>query len=226
MRQSRLAPAILIIYAVLLTLQAFDFVMSLDRHWFSTLAGGYFFIGNLYAGIAVLALMVVWVRSRTGLREYVSSGQLHDVGRMLFGFCMLWAYLFWSQYLVIWYGDLPEETAFVARRTVEAPWVSLSWIALIGSFVLPFVVLLSRNVKRTARGLAAVASVVLVGMWLERYVLVTPSIWTAQGLPIGPLEILVTIGFGAGFLLAYTWFLERVPLWPVADPLLSTPSAH
>jgi hypothetical protein len=225
-RQSRLAPAILIVYATVLSLQAFDFVMSLDRQWFSTLVGGYFFIGNLYVGLAGLALMVVWIRSRAGLSEYVRSGQLYDVGRMLFAFCMLWAYLFWSQYLVIWYGDLPEETAFVARRTVEAPWAPLSWLVFVGSFVLPFVVLLSRKVKSTPRGLAAVASVVFVGMWLERFVLVAPSIRTAEGLPIGPLEILVTIGFGAVFVLSYTWWLERVPIVPVADPLLLTPSAH
>ncbi len=121
-RQARLSTAVLITFACVLSLQAFDFIMSLDPHWYSTLAGGFFFIGTLYVGVAFLAVAAARIGSHPELRPYVNSEQLHDMGRLLLGFCMLWAYLFWSQYLVIWYGDLPEETAFVARRTVDAPW--------------------------------------------------------------------------------------------------------
>jgi Ni/Fe-hydrogenase subunit HybB-like protein len=218
-RQSRLAPALLITYACVISLQAFDFIMALDPHWFSTLAGGYLFVGNLYIGLAFLALATVWIGSRPELRAHIGPDHWHDVGRMLLGFCMLWAYLFWSQYLVIWYGDLPEEIEFVARRTVDAPWAPLSWVVLGAAFVVPFVLLLSREIKRRARGLTTVALVALVGMWLERFILVGPSLWHGDGLPLGVVEVLVTAGVGSFFVLCYAAFLQRVPILPIADPM-------
>jgi hypothetical protein len=224
-RQARLSTAVLITFACVLSLQAFDFIMSLDPHWYSTLAGGFFFIGTLYVGVAFLAVVAARIGSRPELRPYVSHGQLHDMGRLLLGFCMLWAYLFWSQYLVIWYGDLPEETAFVARRTVDAPWAPLAWIVLLAAFVVPFVLLLSREIKRHALGLSVVAVIALAGMWLERFILVGPSLVKGEQLPIGPVEVLITAGVGALFALSYTGFLERVPVLPITDPLLA-PEAH
>jgi len=220
-RQGRLSPALLITYACVLTLQAFDFIMALDPHWFSTLAGGYFFVGNLYIGAAFLAIATVWIGSWPELEAYIGRGQLYDIGRMLLGFCMLWAYLFWAQYLVIWYGDLPEETAFVAHRTVDAPWAALAWVVLGAAFVVPFLMLLSREIKRHARGLCAVAVIALTGMWLERFILVGPSLWKEAHLPLGLLEVLVTVGVGAFCALCYTAFLQRVPILPIADPLLA-----
>ena len=220
--QNRLAPMILIVYAYVFSLQAFDFVMSLDPQWYSTLVGGYFFIGNLYAGVAFLAVVAVWARTRLNLQTYIGTGQLHDLGRLLLGFCMLWTYLFWTQYLVIWYGDLPEETAFVARRTAEAPWAALAWIVFLGCFLIPFVTLLSREVKRRPRGLLTIALIVLVGMWLERFILVSPSLWEGELLPLGVIELLLTGGFLASFTICYTTFLQAVPILPLADPLFGT----
>jgi hypothetical protein len=219
-RQSRLSPALLVIYCCVLSLQAFDFIMALDPHWYSTLAGGYFFVGNLYIGVAFLAISAIWIGMRPEMNGSVGRGQLYDLGRLLLGFCMLWAYLFWSQYLVIWYGDLPEETAFVAHRTVDAPWAPLAWVVLGTAFVIPFLMLLSRELKHHALGLSVVATTALVGMWLERFILVGPSLWKGEHLPIGPIEILMTIGTAALFALCYTAFLQRVPMLPVADPLL------
>ena len=219
-RQGRLSPALLVMYCCVLSLQAFDFIMSLDPHWYSTLAGGYFFVGNLYIGVAFLALVAVWIGSRPEMEGCVGRGQLYDIGRLLLGFCMLWAYLFWSQYLVIWYGDLPEETAFVAHRTVDAPWAPLAWAVLGTAFVIPFLMLLSRELKHHPLGLSLVSAIALIGMWFERFILVGPSLWKGKQLPIGPIEILVTAGVGALFVLCYTAFLQRVPMLPVADPLL------
>jgi hypothetical protein len=219
--QGRLAPALLVVYAIVFSLQAFDFVMSLDPEWISTLVGGYFFVGNLYIGIAFLAVATVWCRSRLNLDEWVGHSQLHDLGKLLFGFSMLWAYLAWSQYLVIWYGDLPEETAFIARRLVDSPWAPLGWAVFVTVFVAPFLVLLSRAVKRHPPGLLAIALVALGGMWLERFVLVVPSLWRGGSLPLGAIELFITAGFGASFFLCYCTFLRTVPVLPVSDPLLA-----
>ncbi len=225
-RQSRLSPALLIVYGYVLSLQAFDFIMSLDRQWFSALIGGHFFVGTLYAGVAFLGVAAVGMRGRLGEDVHVSLGHLYDIGRILLGFCLLWGYLLFSQYLVIWYGDLPEETSFVARRTVEMPWAPLSWVVLIGAFALPFVLLLSREIKRRPVGLLTIATIVLGSIWLERFVLVEPSLWKGEQLPVGPLEILVTAGVGALFALCYIAFLQHVPILPVADPLLASEGGH
>jgi hypothetical protein len=218
-RQRRLAPAILITYAVVFTLQAFDFVMSLDRHFYSTLLGGFFFIGNLYLGLASLAILAVWIRPRLGLNDYITPDQFHDLGKLLLAFCMLWTYMFFSQYLVIWYGNLPEELMFVIHR-VEPPWLALAWVVLGACFFIPFVVLLSRGVKRRPNALMAVSIVIAIGMWLERFILVVPSLWKDHTLPLGVIEILMTAGFLGIFVLCYVKFLSTVPVLPVADPLL------
>jgi hypothetical protein len=223
--QDRLAPAILIAYGWVFTLVAFDFFMSLDPHWFSTLAGGFYFIGNLFIGFAFLAVIAVWTRERLRLTEYIGSHQLHDVGKLLFGFCILWAYLFWSQYLVIWYGDLAEETEFIYHR-MHGAWAPVAWTVFAMAFVIPFVVLLSRGVKTNPRGLTTIALVAFAGMWLERFILVSPSLWHGEGVPLGLIEILVTLGTAGLFGWSYTTFLQTFPVLPLADPRLGPASAH
>ena len=223
--QSRLAPAILIAYAWVFTLVAFDFFMSLDPHWFSTLAGGYYFIGNLYIGLAFMSVITVWSRDRLHLTEYIGPHQLHDIGKLLFGFCILWAYTFWSQYLVIWYGDLPEETEFIYHR-MHGAWAPLAWTVLAMAFVIPFAVLLSRGIKTNARGLTAIACVAFAGMWLERFILVSPSLWRHDGVPLGIIEVLVTAGVAGAFVWCYTTFLQTFPVLPLSDPRLGPASTH
>ena len=223
--QDRLAPAILIAYGWVFTLVAFDFFMSLDPHWFSTLAGGFYFIGNLFIGFAFLAVIAVWTRERLQLTEYIGSHQLHDIGKLLFGFCILWAYLFFSQYLVIWYGDLAEETEFIYHR-MHGAWAPVAWTVFAMAFVIPFVVLLSRGIKTNPRGLTTIALVAFAGMWLERFILVSPSLWRGEGVPLGLIEILVTLGTAGAFGWSYTTFLQTFPVLPLADPRLAPASAH
>ena len=223
--QSRLAPAVLIAYGWVFTLVGFDFFMSLDPHWFSTLAGGYYFIGNLFLGLAFLSVVAVWARKRLNLTEYIGPHQLHDIGKLLFGFCILWAYMFWSQYLVIWYGDLAEETEFIYHR-MHGAWAPVAWTVFAMAFVIPFVVLLSRAVKTSPRGLTTIAVVAFAGMCLERFLLVSPSLWHGEGVPLGPVELLVGAGVAGLFFRSYTAFLETFPVLPLADPRLEPASAH
>jgi hypothetical protein len=224
--QQWLAPAIFVVYAIALSLQGFDFVMALDPHWFSTLMGGYFFMGGAYAAIAFLAVVAIWGRARSRLDGWIGPSQLEDLGKLLFGFSIMWAYLAWSQYLVIWFGDLPEETGFISRRMVEQPWAPFAWTVLAAGFVVPFVVLLSRSVKRRPGGLLAIALLVFLGMWLERFVLVAPSLQPAGAAPFGLLELLITAGFTAAFALSYLAFLRAVPVMPISDLLLAPVAAQ
>ena len=219
-RQTRWAVAVLIAYGWVFTLIAFDFVMALDPHWFSTLLGGYYFIGNLLIGLAFVVSVTAAGRRRLGIARHVGRHQLHDLGKLLFGFCILWAYLFWSQYLVIWYGDLAEETEFVYHR-MHGAWEPAAWAVFAMTFAGPFVVLLSRAVKTWVPGLTTVAAIVFAGMWLERFVLVVPSLWHGEGVPLGLLELLVTAGVASLFVLSYAAFLDRFPVLPVSDPRLA-----
>ena len=215
--QDRLAAALLIAYIPLFSLVAFDFVMALDAHWYSALLGGYFLTGNLTAGAALLALVAAAGIGRPRLGGHVGPRQLHDAGKLLFGLCILWAYMLWSQYLVIWYGDLPEEARFVHER-MHGAWAPVAWSAFAAVFAVPFVLLLSRAAKLRPAVLAAVAGLVLGGVWLERFLLVAPSLWEGDGLPLGLPELLVTTGAASLFALCWAGFLERVPALPPSDP--------
>ena len=169
--QDRLAVALLIAYVPLFSLVAIDFIMALDAHWFSALLGGYFLTGNLTAGAALLALVAAAGSNRLGLGNRVGDRQRHDAGKLLFGFSILWAYMLWSQYLVIWYGDLPEEARFIHHR-MHGAWAPVAWTVFAAVFAVPFVLLLSRKLKMRPAALGAVAGLVLAGVWLERFLLV------------------------------------------------------
>ncbi|MGH9779781.1 MAG: hypothetical protein ACRD5I_15375 [Candidatus Acidiferrales bacterium] len=209
---SRLAPVLCVVYALVLSLVAFDLIMALDPHFISTLFGGYYFFGSLYAGLAWLALLAVLLLRGEPTRGLLAPRFLHPMGKLLFGFCMFHGMLFFSQYLPIWYGNLPEETEFVVRRSHEAPWPWFSLALLVLSLLLPFVILISRPVKTHPRGLAVAAAIVLAGMWLDKYLLIVPSIWHEHEAPLGLLELAVTAGFASLMLLSYWAFSRRFPL--------------
>ena len=200
-----LSAVFILLYALVFSLLAFDLVMSLEPHWISTLFGAYFCIGNLYAGLGLLAILAALTRASTAERS-------HDLGKLIFGFCVLWTYLFWCQYLPIWYGNLPEETGFLIVRLFDEPWAAVSFVVLLLNFLLPFPILLLQGVKRAPTALACISALILVGMWLERYVLVVPSIWQEHWLPLGWIELGVLLGFFALFTLALRAWMRIVPL--------------
>ena len=199
----------LLLYTLVYSVIGFDLVMSLAPHWYSTLFGAYFFMSSFYLGLAALAIVFVLSRKYLQVAEEIRASHFHDVGKLLFAFCMLTGDFLWSQFAVIWYGNIPEETEYVILRTMEMPWAPVAWGVLIGSFVVPFLVLLSRRVKENPWSLLAVASVILVGMWLERYLLVAPSLLHQETLPLGWMELFITLGFFSAFAITYLMF-ERI----------------
>ena len=207
-RLTILASVFIALYALVFSLFAFDLVMSLEPHWISTLFGAYFCIGNLYAGLSLLAVLVVLMRAPV----LFSVERSHDLGKLIFGFCVLWTYLFWCQYLPIWYGNLPEETGFLAVRLFDEPWSAVSCVVLLLNFLLPFPLLLLQWVKRAPAALACISALILVGMWLERYILVVPSLWQEDGLPFGWVEVGVLLGFFALFTLAFRAWMKIFPI--------------
>jgi len=221
--QRVLSPLIAIVYAFVLSLLAFDLIMSLDPHWYSTLFGAYYFISSFYVALAALYLLSqIFLRfsgSRERLRAYLHPHHIHDLGKLVFAFCLFTGYLFFVQFLVIWYGNLPEETRYVILRVHFTPWQPLGWVILGLIFAVPFVGLLRRKSKMNPWVIMIVSGMVLAGMWLERFILVAPSLWKGEELPLGLLEVLISAGFLGLMALSLDAFLRRVPFFPISDPL-------
>jgi hypothetical protein len=209
---SRFGPALALVYAIGFSFIAFDLVMSLEPHWFSTLIGPYFFMAALLGGIAATAVLTIIYRGRLGLERAIEPPQFHDLGKLTFAFCIFWAYLFWSQYLVIWYGKLPWEQAFVIHR-LQQPYAPVAVLVFFALFVLPFFGLLGVRPKKTPAILGLFAIVVLVGLWFERYMLVYPSLYQdAERLVFGWQELVTALPFAGLLIAAIMWFATRFPI--------------
>lgn len=209
-RLSRLAVAFCLLYAWLFSLLAFDLVMSLASYWISNLFGAFFFMGALLTGLTMLGLMMVYWRQRLGMRDVIGRQQFHDLGKLIFGFSVFWAYLVYSQVLVIWYGNLREETSFVFYR-LWGDWQPISILVGLMVFLIPFWGLIWVKSKVTAFTFTLFVLISFLGVWLERYLLVQPSL-TEHASRIGLPEIGISLGFLGLFLLAYGLFARTFPM--------------
>ena len=218
-RQSRMtliAVLYIMAYAAVLSLLAFDLVMSADPQWVSTLFAPYGFVKAFYMGLGALIILAALVRIRH--REAaLEASHFHDLGKLFFAFCLLWADFFYCQFLVIWYGNIPEETSYIIQRTMALPWSRLAWVVFILSFVIPFLVLLNKQVKTKPRFMIGLCSLVFVGIWLEHFLLLGPALSPgAESLPMGMMEVLITLGFLGLMAMAVRFALARFPeLLPV-----------
>ncbi|HVP14332.1 MAG TPA: hypothetical protein VMS88_02240 [Terriglobales bacterium] len=208
-RLAQRSAQVCVVFAIVFTVFAWDFIMALTPTWVSPLFGWWVFMGAFLNGIAMTGLLATRLRARRRLEEWVTPDHFQDVGRLLFAFSIFWVYLFWSQYLVIWYGNIPEETWWVFLR-FEDPWRRLAFSVFGLVFLIPFVFVMNAATKRSPFWLALFSLVVLVGMWLERHLLIMPSLHPERvwlGLP----EIGVGLGFLGIFGFAVQRFLARYP---------------
>jgi hypothetical protein len=208
-----LAAGVLLAYPIIYTFMAFDLIMALDPFWYSSLFGGYFFVSTFYLGLAGLVVVVVLIRWSLG-NSVITNDQLWDLGKLLLGFNLTYFAMAWAQYIVIWYGNLPEETHFVILRLWEMPWAPLSWAALIMSVLIPFLFFLSLRAKQIPSIILSIGILISVGLWLERYVLIVPSLWNRGGVPFGWIEVGITCGFLGAAGLSYIFFLQNFPVIP------------
>ena len=215
--RARLAVVLLFLFVVVGSLLGYDLVMSLDPHWFSGLFGGYVVVGMLYSGFAFLVLL-------TALHSFGRPGwvvpppEMQDLAKLVFAVSIVWMYFFWSQYLVIWYGNVPVETRYVITRFFSDPWRRMSILAFVIGWLIPFSYLLGRLTGRPPeehRVLVTISSLALVAILIERMVLVLPST-VASGASYGAsdifLALLMTLGFGALFVLSFRIFVPRFGL--------------
>jgi len=218
-RLARLSPILALAYAVAFGVVAWDFIMSLEPHWFSTLIGPYFFMGAFLSGLAAIGIVTHWVARRVGHEDLISADQYHDLGKLTFGFVVFWGYLFFSQYIVIWYGLLPGEQSFVIHRFTP-PFSLISKLVFAMIFVVPFFGLLGAAPKREPRILTMFGALLLLGFWLERYLLLYPSWHIGAGsLPLGWQEIGIALFFLGLLMLSVLRFLHRYPVFQVWQPM-------
>jgi hypothetical protein len=210
-RITREAAFLVLGFAFGYSLLGYDLVMSLAHKWVSNLYGAFYFMGSFLAALMTLAVLGIVLRRAMGLGDLYSTKQQHDLGKLCFGFTVFWAYLMWSQFLVIWYGNLPEETYFVFYRLFGG-WRPVGIAVFFMVFVIPFIGLLGVKPKRYPPTMLAFALVSLAGIWLERYLEVVPSVNGGAGPAIGVPELGVTLFFGGLFLLAWAWFASRYPI--------------
>lgn len=194
----RTSVVFLLVLAPTLSVASWDWAMSLDPAWYSTMFSVYLFSGTFLAGIAVVALLAVWLGARVPSAR-LSPDALHDLGKLLFAFGTFWAYIWFSQYLLIWYSNLPQETPWYAQRLTSG-WTLLFWLNPVLNFGVPFVALLSAGVKRRPAVLAQVALLVLLGRWLDSYLLVAPA--------SGPLPVFPSYGVVATLLVTMAMLLR------------------
>lgn len=205
-------------FAVTTCFAAFDWLMSLDPHWFSTIYGIYFFSGAVVGFLACLTLATMGLERFGLLRNKVTEEHYHDLGKLLLGFLMFWAYIAFSQYLLIWYADIPEETAwYLVRQNGGWQWVSLA--LLFGHFVLPFCGLMSRRAKRSRLTLASWAAWLLVMHWIDLYYLVMPTFSPTQ-VPLGIIDLFVLVGVAAFTIVAVSRVVGSRAIVPIRDPRL------
>ena len=217
-KMRRFSGPAMILFALTTNFAAFDLLMSLDPHWFSTIFGVYFFAGCAVAFFAALAIATVGLQRSGRLKHEITTEHYHDVSKLLFGFTMFWAYIAFSQYLLIWYANIPEETGwFFIRQRGGWQWVSLSLI--VGHFLLPFFGLMSRRARRDRKSLVFWSVVLLVMHWLDLFWLVMPNVAT-DTVPIGAMEIGCFLGVGTIWLASALRNAVGMRLLPTGDPHL------
>jgi len=205
----------MVVFAFTATFAAFDWIKSLDPHWFSTIFGVYVWSGMVVTSLAVMTLATLWLRAEGKLGDVVRPDHLYNLGGLLFAFTCFWGYIAFSQYMLIWYANIPEETIYFAHR-LEHGWLPVSLVLGLLRFVLPFLLLLSRRAKTAPRVLIPVSLLVIVGQWLDLYWLIMPQLGAEPVFGIfecGPPLLMTGI-----LLLWMNRFTKRHPMLPKQDP--------
>jgi hypothetical protein len=211
------APGMLI-FAATITFSSFDWYMSLDAHWYSTIFGVYIFGGAVISSLSFITLITIYLRQKGVLADIVSFEHFHDLGKLMFAFTVFWGYIAFAQYFLIWYANIPEETIWYHARWAGS-WQFFSLVLVFGHFVLPFMVLISRGAKRNLKTMKIMAIWLLIMHWVDLYWVIMPNftdnVWASIWIDLGTM--LTISGFG----LWYFWKkLASKPVIPINDPKL------
>jgi hypothetical protein len=214
----------LLAFVLAITFLGFDWLMSLDPHWFSSLYGAIFLAGCAIAGLTFLILVANWLAQREPMRAVYSKKRFHDFGTLLFAFVMFFTYLGISQFIIAYQGNLPEEVVWFQER-FHAHWAYVAVGLLVFHFFFPFLILLSRAIKRRAGTLAAIAGFVLVMRWVDLVWQTRPSL-VHEGFGLTWIDLAAPVGVGGIWLYFFVRQLATRPLLPVGDPKVAEVLGH
>ncbi|HEY2013879.1 MAG TPA: hypothetical protein VGH38_10285 [Bryobacteraceae bacterium] len=206
-----------------ITFMAVDWIMSLNPHWFSTMFGLLFVAGQGLSAMAFLITLLVFLSNRRPMSEVLTARHLHDLGKFLLCMVMVWAYFSFSQFLIIWAGNLPDEIPWYVAR-LNGGWQFIGLALVVGHFALPFALLLSRDLKRNFKLLAGIAIFILFMRFVDLYWQVAPDF--AKGFHVSWLDFAAPIGIGGIWLWSFFTQLEKRPLMPINDPHLEDALQH
>ena len=206
------------VFALCLTFGAFDWLMSLNWHWFSTMWGPYIFAGTAGSSMSLLVLVITALRCAGYLEGVVTIEHYHIMGKWMLSFCVFWAYIGFAQYMLYWYANIPEETQWFLIRNTES-WNVLSWLLVIGRFFVPFAILLLRSVKKQPLVLCCIAGWIVLMQLLDIYIIVLPALH-GTGVHLSILDFLPLIGIGGTLAFFYLRIIGKTSLFPVRDPRL------
>lgn len=221
-KAKRLSIIFLVLFAITSSTSAWDFIMSIDTHWFSTLFGWYTFAGLFISSLAVLAFILVYCIKK-GYMPWITEHHLHDLGKFIFAFSIFWTYLWFSQFMLIWYANIPEEITYFMVR--QDHYRGLFIANLLVNFIAPFMLLMSRDAKRKLNMLMAVSVILFIGHWIDTFLMVTPGVMKADW-HLGWMEIGTALGFLGLFMFVVQNSLTKAPLLREKHPLLQESLHH
>jgi len=207
-----LAGFYILAFALVLCLIGYDLVMSMDPHWISTLFGAYTFVKAFYVGLGAIIILAAVFYLKQGPDSGLTAAHFHDIGKLFFAFCLLWADFFYVQLVVIWYGNIPEEAHYVIQRVLLPPWNSLAWAVFIVCFILPFFILLNKKIKTRPVFMIVICSAIIIGIWFEHLLLLGPALTHGvTGIPVSFLDGLISLGFLGLLAFVVIYFLNMFP---------------
>ena len=210
----KISAGFLVFFLVTESMMSWDWIMSIDPHWFSTLFGWYVFASMAVSGVTTIALISIYLKSK-GYLPNVNDNHIHDLGKFMFGFSVFWTYLWFSQFMLIWYSNIPEEVVYFISRIED--YTLPFWGMVIINFVLPFLILVSSNFKRVSWIITMAGIIILIGHYIDVYNMIMPSAvgdkW-GFGLP----ELGSLMFFGGIFILTVFYSLSKAPLEVKGDP--------
>jgi hypothetical protein len=214
----RLAFVALPLFALSLTFGAYDWLLGIDYHWFSTMWGVYIFAGAAGSSMSLLVLVVTALRKAGYLKETVTVEHYHIMGKWMLAFCIFWAYIGFGQYMLIWYANMPEETEYFIRRNTES-WNTLSLFLVIGRFFIPFAILLVRGPKKKPLQLCLIAGWIVFMQMVDIYIVILPALH-GPGVLVSIWDFIPLLGIGATLAFVFLWIVRRSSTFPNRDPRL------
>lgn len=211
-RMNVLAILYMLAFALILSLLGYDLVMSMDPHWYSTLFGAYSFVKAIYIGLGAIIILSALLTLSPNSGFTVNESHLHDITKLFLAFCLVWADFFYAQFVVIWYGNIPEETSYIIERTMHTPWSALAWTVFSVSFIAPFLILINKKVKTIPKAMLVICSAVIAGIWLEHFLVLRPVYYPeATTLPFHIVDVALALGFFGLLAFVVTRYLAIFP---------------